>query len=109
MSSQKRFLAFFSRPAGDVIVDAGAERALVEHGRSLLPSGIVEVKGRFEPGDTVRVLNGEGAELGRGISNYSAAEVLRIKGRKSAEVRAILGYDACYDEVVHRSYMVVTR
>jgi glutamate 5-kinase len=109
MPGHKRFLAFFSEPVGDVIVDSGAEEAVCRKGRSLLPGGISGLKGGFGRGDTVRILNEAGAELGRGVSNYRHDEVLRIRGLKSSEIRRILGQDACFDEVVHRDYLVLTR
>jgi len=107
MRGHKRYLAFFSEPAGDVVVDAGAERALVEDGRSLLPIGIVSVNGQFSRGDTVRIRNCTGDEIGRGIVNYSSTETERIRGCRSREIPKVLGYCA-YDEVVHRDYLVAT-
>ncbi|NLF17367.1 MAG: glutamate 5-kinase [Lentisphaerae bacterium] len=109
MPSHKRFLAFFSEPAGEVVVDAGAEEAVCRKGRSLLPGGVTDQAGAFGRGDTVRIVNAQGLELGRGISNYRCDEVARIKGRKSADIRRILGVDACFDEVIHRDYLVLTR
>ena len=109
MRSRKRFLAFFAEPVADLVVDRGAERALAEHGRSLLPSGVKEVRGEFERGDTVRVLSLDGVEVARGISSYASRDTSRIKGRNSAEIPGILGYDACDPEIVHRDHLVLTR
>jgi len=106
MEGRKRFLAFFSGHSGDIVVDAGAEKALRGQGRSLLPSGILDVKGEFLRGDTVAVLNAQGAEIARGVSNYSSLEIARIKGRQTNEIGDILGYEG-YDAVVHRNYMAV--
>jgi len=108
MKARKRFLAFFSEPGGDLVVDSGAARALARQGRSLLPSGIAAVQGRFERGDTVRILSAAGVEIGKGVCNYSSDEVLRIKGRKSTEVSGILDCEAYYEEVVHRNYLALT-
>ncbi len=108
MRGHKRFLAFFSEPAGVLTVDAGAQRAICRDGRSLLPSGVVGVEGTFGRGDTVRIVTTEGEEVARGVANYAASEVCRIQGVKSAEVGAILGIDACFEEVVHRDYMALT-
>ncbi len=108
MKAHKRFLAFFSEPVGSVVVDCGAERALVEQGRSLLPSGIAFVEGRFRRGDTVRILNTDGTEIARGVCSYSDSEVRLIKGRKSSEIGGILHSDGYYDAVVHRNYLVLT-
>jgi len=108
MSGSKRYLAFFSRPAGEVVVDAGAERALCEAGKSLLPSGIQAVRGTFRRGATVRVMGPGGNEIARGVTNYDAAEVERIMGRRSDEVASLIGGDA-YQEVIHRDHLVLMK
>ncbi len=108
MKAKKCFLAFFSEPNGELIVDCGAAHALLENGGSLLPSGIVEVRGDFRRGDTVRVLDPDCAEIARGVSNYNSDEVMRFKGARSAEIGRILGYEACNEVVVHRDYLVLT-
>lgn len=108
MPGHKRFLAFFSEPTGDLVVDAGAAEALRRRGRSLLPGGVTAAAGEFERGDTVRILDPAGREIGRGVTNFSRGEVDRIAGLRSADVRRILGEDACFDEVVHRDYLVLT-
>jgi glutamate 5-kinase len=107
MSGHKRFLAFFSEPAGALTVDAGAAEALCRRGRSLLPGGISAVTGVFGRGDTVRIMDAGGRELGRGVTNFGHSELARILGLKSADVRQILGEDACFDEVIHRDYLVL--
>jgi glutamate 5-kinase len=107
MRSRKRFLAFFSEPAGDVEVDAGAARALRFAGKSLLPSGVRDVRGVFSRGDTVRILDNTGQELGRGVTNYASSELQRIRGCQTADIRRILGHDA-YPEVAHRDFLVIT-
>ena len=94
------------RPAGSIIVDAGAVTALVEKNRSLLPAGIVKVEGDFAPGDIIALVGPNGQTFARGLSNYAAADVARILGKKTADVRTLLG-DAAYDEVVHRDNLVV--
>jgi glutamate 5-kinase len=94
------------RPAGSIIVDDGAVRALMEKNRSLLPAGITRVEGDFEPGDVVAITSTTGQTIARGLSNYSTADIHRIRGKKTSEVRALLG-DAAYDEVVHRNNLVV--
>ena len=81
-------------------------RALVERNKSLLPAGIVRVEGTFQPGDAVAIADATGAIVARGLSNYSADDVTRIKGRKSAEVRTLMGQKS-YDEVVHRDNLVL--
>jgi glutamate 5-kinase len=103
-SSRSRWIGA-ARPAGSIIVDGGAVTALIEKNRSLLPAGIVRVEGVFEPGDVVSIIGPDGVELARGLSNYAAGDVERIRGKKTADVRALLG-EAAYDEVVHRNNLV---
>lgn len=106
MGSRKRWLAFATRPRGGVQVDAGATRALIHEGRSLLPSGIQGTVKSFQVGDVVSILGAEGEEFARGLVNYSAEEVERIKGRKSSEIERVLGYKHS-DEVIHRDNLVI--
>jgi glutamate 5-kinase len=108
MAAHKRFLAFFSKAAGEVVVDAGAEKALCSGGKSLLPGGIREIRGEFRRGATVRVLNPDGEEIARGVTNYGSGELAMVKGRKSSDIPAILGAEA-YDEAIHRDHLVLTR
>jgi glutamate 5-kinase len=86
------------------VVDEGAERALRERGTSLLPVGVVEVEGEFEAGDAVEV-RCDGRAVGKGIVNYSAAELRRIKGLKTDAVRELL--PRATEEAVHRDYFVL--
>ena len=104
-SSRSRWIGA-ARPAGTIAVDAGAVAALVEKNRSLLPAGIVRVEGEFAPGDVVSIVSPDGVELARGLSNYATADVEKIRGKKTADVRAMLG-EAAYDEVVHRNNLVL--
>jgi glutamate 5-kinase len=106
MGGRKQWLAFASHPKGGIRVDAGAKRALMREGRSLLPSGVQGTVKGFEAGDVVSILGGEGEEFARGLVNYSADEVERIKGRKSDEIERILGYKHS-DEVIHRDNLVI--
>ena len=94
------------RPAGSVTVDAGGVRAVVGGGRSLLPAGVVAVAGAFGRGDVIAVVDVDGRTVARGLSNYAAADVDRVKGMRSAAVRDLLA-DAAYDEVIHRDNLVV--
>jgi glutamate 5-kinase len=89
-----------------VVIDAGATNALTQQGRSLLPAGIVSVEGAFERGQTIRIYDAEGHELARGLSQYSAAALAQIKGRRSSEIEAVLGY-VYGPEVVHRDDLVM--
>ena len=106
-SSFKLWLKYAKSARGTVLVDPGAERALREQGTSLLPVGVVDVDGDFEAGDAVEVAAaGDGQRpIGKGISNYSAAELRRVKGLKSAEVREVL--PRASEEAVHRDYFVL--
>jgi glutamate 5-kinase len=103
-SSFKLWLKYAKPTKGRVMVDAGAARALREGGTSLLPVGVIEVKGDFDAGDAVDVAH-DGELVGKGISNYSAAELRRVHGLKSAEVRTVL--PRATEEAVHRDYFVL--
>jgi glutamate 5-kinase len=104
VSSFKLWLKYAKPTHGRLTVDAGAERALRERGTSLLPVGVVEVEGEFEAGDAVEV-RCDGRTVGKGIVNYSAGELRRIKGLKTTQVRELL--PRASDEAVHRDYFVL--
>lgn len=106
LRSRKHWIAFALRPAGVLAVDHGAADALRSKGRSLLASGIREVRGDFASGDCVSLLDSEGVEFGRGLVNYPAADVLKVKGRRSEEIARLLGYKVA-DEIVHRDNFVL--
>ena len=105
-SARKAWIAGAVNPAGALIVDDGAARAL-RGGKSLLPAGVVAVEGAFERGDCVIIRTRAGAEAGRGLSAYSSADIRRIAGHKSGEIADILGYRG-RDEIIHRDDLVVT-
>ncbi|MDQ3586903.1 MAG: glutamate 5-kinase [Actinomycetota bacterium] len=104
VSSFKLWLKYAKPSRGVLAVDGGAERALRERGTSLLPVGVVDVEGRFQAGDAVEI-RGDRRAIGKGIVNYSAAELRRIKGMKTAEVQKLL--PRAVDEAVHRDYFVL--
>ncbi|MDR0354839.1 MAG: glutamate 5-kinase [Deltaproteobacteria bacterium] len=105
--AKKHWLAFATRPKGTIRLDAGAVKALVERGKSLLPSGVAAVEGLFQAGDVVTLTDGQnGRELGVGLANYSALEIQKIKGLKSAEIEAALGFSHS-EEVIHRDNLVI--
>jgi len=106
LSSRKHWIAFNLNPKGDIIVDDGAKKALVQRGKSLLPSGVVKVRGEFDRGDSVSCLGPRGKEFARGLVNYSASELERIKGLKTEQIEKVLGYKYS-DEVIHRDDLVV--
>ncbi len=107
LSARKRWLAFSARAQGAIVIDEGAERALRDQGRSLLAVGVLAVQGNFSPGSPVRILNQRGVELGRGLVNYSADELRKIKGLRTTKIREMLGA-AAYDEVIHRDNLVLS-
>lgn len=107
LARRKHWIAHTVKPAGTLHCDEGAAAAIRRHGRSLLPSGITGVSGRFEAGDCVSLVGPDGAEFARGLASYGAGEVARIAGRKSSDVETILGYEMG-DAVVHRNDLVVT-
>src|SRR5215210_437824 len=104
-SSFKLWLKYAKPSHGTLCVDAGAARALREGGTSLLPVGIVAVEGAFDAGDAVEIREAGDAPIGKGICNYSAAELRRVMGRKSAQVREVL--PRATEEAVHRDYFVL--
>jgi glutamate 5-kinase len=106
VSRRKYWLTYTTEPRGALTVDAGAAQALTARGKSLLPAGITQVDGLFEAGDPVAVDGPDGARLGVGLSNYCAADLTRIMGRKSAEIEKILG-QAPYPEAIHRDNMSI--
>jgi glutamate 5-kinase len=103
-SSFKLWLKYAKPAQGKLAVDAGAAKVLRERGSSLLPVGITAVEGSFEAGDAVEVTS-DGGSIGKGIANYSAAELDRIKGMQSAKVRELMPHAA--EEAVHRDYFVL--
>jgi glutamate 5-kinase len=105
-SSFKLWLKYAKPPQGRVSIDDGAVRALRDGGTSLLPVGVVAVDGEFDAGDAVEIARDGGEVIGKGISNYSAAELRSVKGLQSAQVRARL--PQATEEAVHRDYFVLT-
>ena len=105
-TARKRWIAGSLKPAGKLVVDAGALKAL-KSGKSLLPAGVTAVEGRFERGDAVLVCDPAGQEVARGLAAYSAADAGRIMGHKSREIEAILGYRG-REELIHRDDLVVS-
>ncbi len=103
---RKVWLAHLPKPAGDLVLDAGATAALEEGGKSLLPIGIREVRGSFGVGAAVRCLAEDGHTVGVGLSNYKSGEIDQIKGHRSEEIEALIGYKHS-DEVIHRNNFVL--
>lgn len=105
-SLRKSWIAHCSRAKGSVTLDKGAVTALVDGGKSLLPSGILGLSGRFEAGDTIYCLDKAGNRIAKGLANYSSPEIEKIKGRKTSEIEGILGYRYS-DEIIHRDNLVL--
>jgi glutamate 5-kinase len=106
LAARKQWLADHVRTAGRLTLDAGAARALIRDGKSLLPIGVVACDGTFERGEIVGCFDPEGREIARGLVNYSASETLRILRKPSAEIAAILGY-VDEPELIHRNNLVL--
>ncbi len=104
--SREHWILFAAQPKGRIKVDDGARTALIESGSSLLPSGIIGVENEFKSGDMVSIVDANGVEFARGISNYSSNEIDRIKGLQSQQIERVLGRKN-YDEVVYRGNLVL--
>ena len=107
LAKRKSWLADHLQLRGKVTLDAGATKALLHGGKSLLPIGVIAVTGEFERGDAVGCIDESGRELARGLANYSANETLRIMRKPSSEIESVLGY-VDEDELIHRDNLVVT-
>jgi glutamate 5-kinase len=99
--ARQRWLGHSARARGSVRIDAGALRALIERGASLLPSGVTTVDGDFGIGAPIDVRAPDGTLVARGLTSYSSLDIARIMGRRASEIGAILGYSYA-DEVIHR-------
>ena len=106
MHSRKHWIGYTLRPKGFLVLDDGACQALVGKGKSLLPSGILEVRGTFKIGDPVHCLDREGKPVAAGLVNYEAADIVRIQGAKTCHIEKILGHKDG-DEVIHRDNLVL--
>lgn len=104
--TRKCWLAFCSDTQGKILVDVGAEQALLQKGKSLLPAGVIGIEGDFEAGNIVSVVNANGQEIARGFVNYGAAELKQIKGINSLDITKILGHKD-FDEVIHRDNLAL--
>jgi glutamate 5-kinase len=106
VGARRRWLASSVRPKGVLVIDDGAVRALTQRGASLLPGGIVSVKGEFERDDAVEIRSGDGTPIARGLASYDAGEVRQIAGKTARQIEATLGYTYS-DEVVHRDNLAL--
>lgn len=106
LSKRKHWLMYNLGDCGSLVVDHGAETALVERGKSLLPGGIIAVEGNFQQGDLVKVVSRSGHLIGKGLVNYSASEIELIKGRHSRDISSVLGFSNGPD-VIHRDNLAI--
>ena len=107
LNSRKYWIAFTLRSRGRILIDEGAKEALVGDGKSLLPSGVMQVEGNFALGDPVTCVDAAGNPIAKGLVNYTADEIRKIMGLKSSKIEQVLGYKD-YDEVIHRDNLAVT-
>jgi len=107
ITSRKRWIGFTVKPKGRIYIDEGALSALQKKGKSLLPSGVVKIDGKFIKGDVVSIVDmSEKREVARGLMNYSDEEVRKVKGLRTSSIKKTLGYKP-YDEIIHRDNIVL--
>ncbi len=107
LASRKCWIAFSLKPQGVLKIDDGAANALLRNGKSLLPSGIVEVTNDFGVGAPVEFVDRHNEVLGIGLVNYSSSEIKKIMGLKSNRIKQVLGHKS-YDEIIHRDNLAIT-
>jgi glutamate 5-kinase len=108
LTQKDHWISFVTRPKGKVIIDEGAALMLLNKGKSLLPCGVVNVKGNFRAGDPVEIEEHSGSVIAVGLSNFTSDEIIRVKGANTKEVCAILEHE-CDEEVVHRNNMILRK
>ncbi|MCL2005663.1 MAG: glutamate 5-kinase [Planctomycetaceae bacterium] len=106
LAARKRWLGFAVRTEGTMVLDDGAISAIAQKGKSLLPVGVLSAKGNFERGSIVSLRDSQNVEVGQGLTNYGLQDVLRIAGKKTSELREIIGQNV-YTEVIHRDNMQI--
>jgi glutamate 5-kinase len=107
LNRKKCWIGYTVNPKGTIRIDEGAAKALLNNGKSLLPSGIVDVQGQFSVGAAVAVVTRENQLIGNGLANYNADEIRTIMGLKTSQIKDRLGQKT-YDEVIHRDNLVIT-
>ncbi len=107
LGRKKHWIAFTKSPKGTIVIDKGAEKALLENGKSLLPSGIKVVSGRFDRGNSVVLVTEDDREVAVGLVNYNSDELNRIAGVRTSQIESLLGYKHD-DEVIHRDNLVLS-
>jgi len=108
LKSKKHWIAFTLRSRGKICIDEGAQDAIMNQGKSLLPSGIVKVEGDFGVGDPVTCVDANGVPIAKGLVNYSSSDIDKIKGLKTSKIELVLG-EKPYDEIIHRDNMAVSK
>jgi glutamate 5-kinase len=108
LTSRKYWIAFTLRSRGRLFLDEGAKQAVVEEGKSLLPSGIANVEGEFEAGDPVTCVDGNEMPLAKGLVNYNSRDIRKIMGLKTGKIEQVLGHKD-YDEIIHRDNLAVMK
>ncbi|MDO4574737.1 MAG: glutamate 5-kinase, partial [Planctomycetia bacterium] len=108
IAARKQWIGYAVLTHGSVTVDAGAARAIEQRGKSLLPVGVRSVEGEFDRGDVIAILNPEGVEIARGLTNYPSTELASIAGKHSDEIAQAFPGTYTYEEVIHRDNLTVT-
>ncbi|MGD9822952.1 glutamate 5-kinase [Desulfobacter sp.] len=106
-SSRKNWIGLTLQAKGRITIDKGAQKAVVEQGKSLLPSGVTRVEDNFDVGDPVEFITEDKVVLGMGLVNYNASDILKIMGCKTSQIKERLGFRS-YDEVIHRNNLMIT-
>jgi len=106
LNSRKQWIAFTKKTKGSITIDDGAESALTKNGKSLLPSGITAVQGRFRMGDSVVIQDKNRQKIAIGMVNYNSGDLQKIIGARTSEIESILGYRHD-DEIVHRDNLIL--
>ena len=107
LANRKCWIAFNLKPRGILKIDNGAANAIINHGKSLLPSGIIRVEGDFNVGAPVQFVNNDSEILGTGLVNYSSDDIRKISGLKTSQIKTRIGYKH-YDEVIHRDNLAIS-
>jgi glutamate 5-kinase len=108
LRQKDHWISFVTRPKGRVIVDKGAAKVVLNNGKSLLPVGVVNVEGTFKAGDPIEIADEKGEVIAVGLSNFTTAELMKVKGANSSQVCSILDKE-CDEEVVHRNNMILRK
>lgn len=106
LSSKQRWIAYATNVRGEIVVNAGAKTALIDKCTSLLPVGVLEVKGKFDSGEVVCIFDEEGNEFARGVANYNSEDCEKISGKHSSEIKKILGYMQS-DDLINKDNLVI--